>query len=74
MKKQIKWVLIRDGEVRNIFENREEAIKHFKELLKHTLKDFDRQDNKKYGYDYSILIPKIEIKPVEEREAYLSLL
>lgn len=68
-----KWVLIREGEVRNVFENRREAVKHFKELLKQTLKDFDKQD-KTDEYTYPILIPKIEIKPIEERSAFLSLL
>ena len=39
---QMKWVLIRKGEVRNVFDNRKEAVKHFKELLKQTLKDYDK--------------------------------
>lgn len=68
-----KWILIRKGEVRNIFQNRKQAVKHLKELLKQTLKDFDNQD-KTNEYDYPILIPEIEIKPVEEREARMSLL
>ena len=72
-KLKAKWVLIRKGEVRNVFNNRKEAIIHFKSLLKQTLKDFDKQD-KIDEYDYPILIPEMEIKPVEEREAYLSLL
>lgn len=67
------WILIRNGEVRNIFENRKEAVKYFKELLKQTLKDFDKQD-KTDEFNYPIKIPEIEIKPVEWREAYLSLL
>lgn len=71
--KENKWVLIRNGEVRNVFGNRKEAIKHFKELLKQTLKDFDKQD-KTDEFDYSISIPTIEIKPIEERPSYLSLL
>jgi len=69
----MKWVLIRKGEVRNVFDNRKEAVKHFKGLLKQTLKDFEKQD-KTDEYDYPISIPEMEIKPVEEREAYLSLL
>ena len=35
--------------------------------------DFDKQD-KTNEYDYPIKIPQIEIKPIEEREAFLSLL
>jgi len=68
-----KWILIRNGEVRNIFIDRKEAIKHFKELLKQTLKDFDKQD-KSNEYDYPIDIPNIKIIPIEERESYLGLL
>ncbi len=71
--KEQNWVLIRNGEVGNVFKNRREAVKHFKELLKQTLKDFDKQD-KTYEYDYPIKIPETEIKPVEWRESYLSLL
>ncbi len=71
--KEQNWVLIRTGEVRNVFKNRREAVKHFKELLKQTLKDFKEQD-KIDDYDYPIEIPEIKIKPVEERKAYLSLL
>lgn len=73
MKSESKWILIRDGEVRNVFENRKEAVKYFKDLLKQTLKDFEKQD-KTNEYDYPIKIPAIEIKPIELREAYLSLL
>ena len=36
-----KWILVRDGEVRNTFKDRKEAVKHFKELLKQTLKDLE---------------------------------
>ncbi len=71
--KEQKWIEIRNGEVRNVFKNREDAVKHFKALLKQTLKDFDKQD-KPCEYDYPIKIPQIEIKPVDERESYLSLL
>ena len=71
-RKTKNWILIRDGEVRNVFENRKEAVKHFKELLKQTMKDFDKQD-KSDEYDYPIKIPEIEIKPVELKESYLSL-
>ena len=73
MDKSTQWILIRDGEVRKIFKDRKEAVKHFKELLNQTLKDFDKQD-KTNEYDYPIKIPTIEIKPIEEREAFLSLL
>ncbi len=72
MKKQ-KWILIRDNEVRNVFNDRKEAVKHFKELLKQTLKDFESQD-KNNMYDYSIIIPKIEIKPIKERGSEFSLI
>jgi len=71
--KEQSWILIRNGEVRNTFKNRKEAVKHFKELLKQTLKDFEKQD-KTDEYDYPIKIPEIEIKPVEERKSHLSLL
>lgn len=71
--KENKWVLIRDGEVRNTFKNRREAVKYFKAILKQTLEDFESQD-KSDEYNYFISIPKIEIKPVDEREAHLSLL
>lgn len=67
------WVLIRNGEVRNVFKNRREAIKYFKELLEQTLKDFKKQD-KTDEYDYHIKIPETEIKPVEWRDSFLSLL
>ncbi len=67
------WILIRNGEVRNTFKNRREAVKHFKELLKQTLKDFEKQD-KTDEYDYSIKIFETEIKPVQERKSYLSLI
>ena len=71
--KDTNWIFIRNGEVRKIFKNRKEAVKYFKELLKQTLKDFDKQDTID-EYDYPIKIPQTEIKPIEEREAYLSLL
>ena len=70
--KEQNWVLIRNGKVRNVFKNRKEAVKYFKELLRQTLKDFEKQD-KTDEYDYPIKIPETEIKPVEERESYLSL-
>lgn len=67
------WILIRGGEVRNVFKTRREAVKYFKKLLKQTLKDFEKQDRID-EYDYPIKVPEIEIKPVEWRESYLSLL
>ncbi len=67
------WILIRKGEVRNVFPNREEAVKYFVELLEQTLKDFKKQ-KKPIGFDYPIKIPETEIKPVEWRESHLSLL
>jgi len=70
--KEQNWILIRDGEVRNIFKNRREAVKYFKEVLKQTLSDYEKQD-KSDEYDYPIIISKIEIKPMEERESYLGL-
>ena len=71
--KKQDWILIRNGEVVNVFENRRDAVKHFKELLEQTLKDFKTQD-KTDEYSYPIKIPETEIKPVEERKSYLSLL
>ncbi len=71
--KEQNWILIRNGEVRNVFKNRREAVKHFKALLKQTLKDFEKQD-KSDEFDYPIKNPEMEIKPVEERESHLSLL
>ena len=76
MEKKIKkqnWILIRNGKVRNIFKNRREAVKYFKEILEQTLKDFEKQD-KTDEYDYSFKIPETEFKPVEERKSYLSLI
>lgn len=71
MKKEIEnWVLIRDGEVRNVFKNRREAVKFFKEILNQVLEDFKDQD-KTDEYNYRIEIPKIEIKPIEKRESDL---
>ncbi len=71
--KEQSWILIRNGEVRNVFKNRKEAVKHFKELLKQTLEDFEEQD-KIDDFDYSIEIPETKFKPVEERASYLSLI
>jgi len=67
------WIAVRNCEVIKIFKDRKEAVKYFKELLKQTLKDFDKQDTSD-EYDYPITIPQIEFYPIKEREAYLSLL
>ena len=71
--KKSKWVLIRNGEIRFVFKDRREAVKYFKELLNQTLKDFDKQD-KNDNCNYPIKVIEFEIKPVEERQAHLSLL
>lgn len=68
-----KWIYIRNGEVRKTFDNRKDAIKYFKELLKQTLKDFDKQD-KRDDYDYPFTIMEQTIKPVEDRDSSLSLI
>ena len=73
MEKEIGWILIMNGEVRNVFENRKKAVKYFKELLKQTLKDFETQDETD-EYDYPMKIHEIEFKPIDGRESYLSLL
>jgi hypothetical protein len=67
------WICVRNTEVIKIFKDRKDAVKYFKELLKQTLKDFDKQDISD-EYDYPITIPQIEFYPIKEREAYLSLL
>ena len=71
--KEQNWILIRKGEVRNVFKNRRAAVNHFKKLLKQTLKDFEKQD-KSNEYDYDFKIFETEIKPVEERKSDLSLI
>lgn len=71
--KNSKWIYIRDYEVRGIFENRKEAIKYLKEILKQTLKDLDKQDEND-NFDYAIKIPLQEFKPVEYRPTHLSLI
>ena len=68
-----KWIFTRKGEVRQVFNNRREAIKYFKELLKKTLKDFETQD-KSYEYDYEIEIPEMKFEKLNERSTDLSLL
>ena len=68
-----KWAFIINNEVRQVFEGRREAVKYFKELLKQTLKDFDKQD-KSNEYDYEINIPEMSFIEVKERSTSLSLL
>jgi len=68
-----KWVFVRNLEIRGIFNNRKEAVKFFKDMLRQTLKDLKNQD-KTDEYNYSIEVPKMEIKPVEEREAEFGLI
>lgn len=70
--KYSKWIFVRDGIVQKVFNDRKEAVKYFKELLEQTLKDFKTQD-KTDEFTYEIIIPKIEIKQIEERESYLGL-
>lgn len=73
-KEKMKWILVRDEEVRAVFENRKQAVKYLKECLKQTLKDFDKQDNSLANvYDYPFTIPKTEIKPVKYRDTFLGL-
>ncbi len=67
-----EWVAYRNGESCGVFKNRKEAVKWFKELLKQTLKDFDKQD-KTDNFDYPIEIKRIIIEPIYKRETYLGL-
>lgn len=64
------WILLRDGKVQNVFEDRKKAVEHLKEILIQTLKDFEKQD-KSNEYDYKIIIPETIFMPVSGREAYL---
>ena len=68
-----KWIFLRNNEVRMIFNNRKEAIKYFKDLLKQTLKDINKQD-KTDECDYEIEIPLMQFREVNERSADLSLI
>ena len=70
--KIITWVAERDGIVAGVFPTRKEAVKWIKELLSQTLKDLSKQD-KTDEFDYSISVPKYEIKCVENRAIYLGL-
>ena len=66
------WVALRNEKPTGVFLNRKDAVKWIKELLKQTLKDLDKQD-KTDEFDYSIQIPKYEIKSVENRKPFLGL-
>ena len=68
----MKWAMIRNDKITNIFENREDAIKHFRKLLKQNLKDLKPQEHIT-EFDYEIIIPSFKILEVEERPAYLGL-
>lgn len=72
MKKGYSWVFVRYGQVEGVFSNRKEAVRYFKEMLKQTLKDFDKQD-KTDEYNYSITIPEMKFLPIKLRDASLSL-
>ena len=71
-KQKEKWIAYREGEAIGVFENRQEAVKWFKEMLKQTLEDFEKQD-KTNEYDYKIEIKRLLIEPVKQRESYLGL-
>ena len=66
------WVYYRDGEVRKVFKNRQEAISYYKKMLNQTLKDFQNQD-KNDDYDYPIEIFNQGFREVRDREACLGL-
>ena len=68
----MNWVLIRKEEVVGVFNNRKNAVKHLKALIRQTLRDFNTQD-KEDSFDYSFTIPETTIKPVKERKAFLGL-
>lgn len=70
--KNKKWIAFREEEVAGVFENRREAVKWIKSLLNQTLKDLDKQ-SKNDDYDYSILISRYKLIPINEREKYLGL-
>lgn len=67
-----KWVAYRNEEVCGVFDNRKEAVKWLKGLLRQTLDDFKNQD-KNDTYNYQIEIPRIRIKSVKQREICLGL-
>lgn len=67
-----RWVAYREGDACGVFENRKKAVKWFKDLLKQTLKDFEKQD-KTDEFDYPIEIKRIIIEPIKQRKAFLGL-
>jgi hypothetical protein len=71
-KQLAEWVAVDDFGVVGVFLDRKEAVKWFKELLKRTLKDFDKQD-KIDEYDYPITINKLNIYPFKQRDTFLGL-
>jgi hypothetical protein len=66
------WVALLDGEACNSFPTRKDAVIWLKNILKQSLKDFDKQD-KSDEYDYDITLRKLEIKLIKKRETYLGL-
>ena len=71
-KKNCKWIAYRNQEACGVFDNRKEAVKWLKGLLRQTLKDFEKQD-KTDEFDYNIEIHRLTIEPVEKRKEYLGL-
>ena len=69
---KLKWVAIRNYDLCGVFEDRKQAVKWLKGLLKQTLKDFDKQD-KTDEFDYPIELFSLSIKPVDTRKEYLGL-
>ena len=69
----ITWVGTRDGKVVGTFMDRKQAVKWIKGLLSQTLRDLSKQD-KTDEFNYPFKIFETEIKPVEARESYLSLI
>jgi len=67
-----KWIVYRGGATCGVFDNRKEAIKWLKAMLKQTLKDFDKQD-KTNEYNYQILLHEIVIEPIKQRDSSLGL-
>ena len=68
---KVKWIALIDGEVCNAFDSREDAVKWLIGVIKRELRDLRGQDRPNSGYDYSIILRKIEIKPVKPRPTYL---
>lgn len=64
------WLATIDGMPCESFNDRKNAVRWFKDVLKQVLKDFDTQDETD-KYDYNIEFRKIEIKCFDKRETYL---